>query len=115
MAGSRSLDDLGSLVSDWPVEIVSVGVTDARGTLGLAGDPDRVARIASVGKLLVGMAAMVALEEGAIALDEPAGPEGSTGRHLLAPASGLAFDGHLVLSPPGRRRVHSNTGIEEFA
>lgn len=117
MARSRSLDDLGPLVSDWPVETVSVGVTDAGGTLGLAGDPDpdRVARIASVGKLLVGMAAMVALEEGAIALDEPAGPEGSTVRHLLAHASGLAFDGDLVLSPPGRRRIYSNTGIEVFA
>src|SRR5918994_3870018 len=115
MARSRSLDDLGPLVSGWPVETVSAGVTDARGTLGLAGDPDRVARIASVGKLLVGMAAMVALEEGAIALDEPAGPEGSTVRHLLAHASGLAFDGHLVLSAPGSRRIYSNTGIEVFA
>lgn len=115
MAGSRSLDDLGPLVSDWPVETVSAGVTDARSTVGLTGDPDRVGRIASVGKLLVGMAAMVALEEGAIALDEPAGPEGSTVRHLLAHASGLAFDGHLVLTPPGRRRIYSNTGIEVFA
>lgn len=115
MAGTRSLDDLGPLVSDWPAETVSAGVTDARSTVGLAGDPDRVARIASVGKLLVGMAAMVALEEGAIALDEPAGPEGSTVRHLLAHASGLAFDGHMVLSPPGKRRIYSNTGIEVFA
>src|SRR5918994_2037180 len=115
MAGSRSLDDLGPLVSGWPVETVSAGVTDARSTVGLTGDPDRVARIASVGKLLVGMAAMVALEEGAIALDEPAGPEGSTVRHLLAHASGLAFDGDRVLSPPGRRRIYSNTGIEVFA
>src|SRR5918996_1354524 len=90
MSGSRSLDDLGPLVSDWPVETVSAGVTDARSTVGLAGNPDRVARIASVGKLLVGMAAMVALEEGAIALDEPAGPEASTVRHLLAHASELA-------------------------
>jgi CubicO group peptidase (beta-lactamase class C family) len=94
---------------------VSAGATDATGTLGLAGDPDRVARIASVGKLLVGMAAMVALEEGAITLEEPAGPEGSTVRHLLAHASGLAFDGDRVLSAPGRRRIYSNTGIEVFA
>jgi CubicO group peptidase (beta-lactamase class C family) len=115
MAGSRSVDDLGPLISDWPVKTVSAGVTNARTTVGLAGDPDRVARIASVGKLLVGMAAMVALEEGAIALDEPAGPKGSTVRHLLAHASGLAFDGDLVLSPPGRRRIYSNTGIEVFA
>jgi CubicO group peptidase (beta-lactamase class C family) len=94
---------------------VSAGVTDERETIGLAGNPDHVERIASVGKLLVGMAAMVAVEEGAIAVDEPAGPEGSTVRHLLAHASGLAFDGNRVLSPPGRRRIYSNTGIEVFA
>src|SRR5919106_1592513 len=115
MSGSRSLDDLGPLVSDWPVEMVSVGVTDARGTLGLADDPDRVARIASVGKLLVGMAAMVALEEGAIALDEPAGPEASTVRHLLAHASGLPFEPGAPTGKPGQRRVYSNVGYETLA
>jgi CubicO group peptidase (beta-lactamase class C family) len=94
---------------------VSAGATDAGRTLGVAGEPERVARIASVGKLFVGMAALVALEEGTIDLDEPAGPEGSTVRHLLAHASGLAFDGDRVLSPPGRRRMYSNTGIEVFA
>ena len=66
-------------------------------------------------KLLVGMAAIVALEEGTIALDEPGGPEGSTIRHLLAHASGLGFDGEEILAPPGRRRIYSNTGIERFA
>jgi CubicO group peptidase (beta-lactamase class C family) len=110
-----NVDDLAVLVSGWPVDRVSTGVTDAERALGLAGDPEWFTRIASVSKLLVGMAALVALEEGTIALDEPAGPEGSTVGHLLAHASGLGFDGEEILAPPGRRRIYSNTGIERFA
>ncbi len=108
------MDDLGALVASWPVETVSAGVTDARSTLGVAGDADRLMPIASVGKLFVGFAALVALEEGSLDLDEPAGPEGSTVRHLLAHASGLAFDQDRVIAPPGRRRIYSNAGIERF-
>jgi CubicO group peptidase (beta-lactamase class C family) len=109
------IDDLTPLVRHWPVNKVSAGVTNAERTLGLAGEPDWFTHIASVGKLWVGMAALVAVEEGAIDLDEPAGPKGSTVRHLLAHASGLAFDGDAILAPPGRRRIYSNTGIERFA
>lgn len=108
-------DDLARLVADWPAETVSVGVTGPEGTFGLAGDPDRVTRIASVGKLLVGVAALVAFEEGTVGLDEPAGPEGSTVRHLLAHTSGLAFDADRSIAAPGRRRIYSNSGIERFA
>ena len=93
---------------------VAVGVTDSQGTLGLAGDPAWLTRIASVGKLLVGMAALVAVEEGTIELDEEAGPPGSTVRHLLAHASGLAFNDPTIIAAPGRRRIYSNAGIERF-
>jgi CubicO group peptidase (beta-lactamase class C family) len=110
-----TVEDLSPLVADWPVDAASVGVTDTQRTLGAAGDPNREFRIASVGKLLVGMTALVALEEETIELDEPAGPPVSTVRHLLAHASGLAFDGDAVIAPPGRRRIYSNTGIERFA
>ena len=110
-----SVDSLAVPVGGWPVDRVSAGVTDAERALGLAGDPEWFTRIASVSKLLVGMTALVALEEGTIALDESAGPEGSTVRHLLAHASGLGFDGEEILAPPGRRRIYSNTGIERFA
>jgi CubicO group peptidase (beta-lactamase class C family) len=110
-----SVDDLTPLVASWPVDTVSAGVTGPDGTLGLAGDPERVSRIASVGKLLVGLAALVAVEEGTVELDEPAGPKDSTVRHLLAHASGLAFDSDRTISRPGRRRIYSNTGIELFA
>jgi CubicO group peptidase (beta-lactamase class C family) len=110
-----SVDDLAVLVGGWPVDRVSAGVTNSERALGVAGDPEWITPIASVSKLLVGMAALVALEEGTIALDEPAGPKGSTVRHLLAHASGLGFDGDQILAPPGRRRIYSNTGIERFA
>jgi 8-oxo-dGTP pyrophosphatase MutT (NUDIX family) len=109
------LDDLAPLVEGWPPTTVAVGVTSPHTTLGVAGDPGWVTRIASVTKLLVGMAAVVAIEEEAIELDEPAGPEGSTVRHLLSHASGLAFDQHRSIARPGRRRIYSNAGIEVFA
>jgi CubicO group peptidase (beta-lactamase class C family) len=107
--------DLGSLLADWPVERATAGVTGASGTLATAGDPAWRTRIASVSKLLVGLAALVAVEEGAIELDEPAGPPGATVRHLLAHASGLTFDKDQVLAAPGTRRIYSNVGIERFA
>ncbi|HEU4421278.1 MAG TPA: serine hydrolase domain-containing protein, partial [Pilimelia sp.] len=44
-----------------------------------------------------------------------AGPPGSTVRHLLAHASGVAFDDDAVLSRPGRRRIYSNRGFERLA
>jgi CubicO group peptidase (beta-lactamase class C family) len=120
------VDDLTALVADWPVERVAAGVTDASATLATAGDPGWQVRTASVSKLLVGLAALVAVEEGAIELDEPAGPPGATVRHLLAHASGLAFDAageanrnhgdqDRVLAAPGARRIYSNVGIERFA
>jgi CubicO group peptidase (beta-lactamase class C family) len=114
-AGRLSADDLTPLLAGWPANTVAAGVTDPKDTLGLAGDPEWFTAIASVGKLLVGAAALVALEEGTVDLDERAGPEGSTVRHLLAHASGLAFDQDRSIAPPGRRRIYSNAGIERFA
>ena len=48
-------------------------------------------------------------------LDEPAGPDGSTVRHLLAHASGLAWDSPIPLGRPGERRIYSNTGYLALA
>jgi CubicO group peptidase (beta-lactamase class C family) len=55
----------------------------------------------------------VAVEEGTLDLDEPAGPAGSTVRHLLAHASGLGpgFEPGPPLAPPGTRRIYSNAGF----
>jgi CubicO group peptidase (beta-lactamase class C family) len=69
-------------------------------------------RWASVTKLLTAMAMLVAAEEGIVDLDEPAGPEGSTVRHLLAHASGLPFEGERPIARPGQRRIYSNVGFD---
>jgi CubicO group peptidase (beta-lactamase class C family) len=72
-------------------------------------------RWASVTKLLTAYAALVAAEEGTIDLDEPAGPPGSTVRHLLSHASGLPFRAGQPVGRPGAKRVYSNPGFELVA
>jgi CubicO group peptidase (beta-lactamase class C family) len=64
---------------------------------------------------VVALAALVAAEEGTIDLDEPAGPPGSTIRHLLAHASGLPFEAGPPIAKPGTRRIYSNQGFEALA
>ncbi len=76
------------------------------------GDTDHEFRWASVTKLLTASAVLVAVEEGIVELDEPAGPPGATVRHLLAHASGLPLDGAAPISRPGERRTYSNAGYE---
>ena len=83
--------------------------------LGRRGDSERVYRWASVTKPVVALAALVAAEEGTIDLDEPAGPPGSTMRHLLAHASGLPFEAGAPIAKPGTRRIYSNSGFEAAA
>jgi len=81
----------------------------------MRGPREHVFRWASVTKLVTALAALVAAEEGVIDLDEPAGPEGSTVRHLLAHASGLPFDPGAPTGRPGQRRIYSNVGFETLA
>ena len=76
------------------------------------GATSTVLHLASVSKLITAWAVLVAVEEGVLALDDPAGPEGSTVRHLLAHAAGYAFDGDEPVSRPERTRIYSNTGYE---
>jgi CubicO group peptidase (beta-lactamase class C family) len=68
-----------------------------------------------VTKPATALATLVAAEEGTVDLDEPAGPEGSTLRHLLAHASGLPPDGRTPIAKPGERRIYSNSGFEVVA
>lgn len=104
-----------ALIENWPVPTAATGVVRADGTLlGTHGPTDHRFPLASVTKPLAAYAALVAYEEGAIELDEPAGPPGSTVRHLLAHTSGLAFDEHRVTAPPGQRRLYSNAGFEQL-
>jgi CubicO group peptidase (beta-lactamase class C family) len=79
------------------------------------GDPGRTFAWASVTKLATAVAVLVAVEEGIVDLDEPAGPPGSTVRHLLAHASGLPFEGDTTIARPGTRRIYSNSGFDLVA
>lgn len=114
------------LVDDWPVDTAAVAVLRREGDPTGRGParvavvdsrgPDRhVFALASVTKPLVAYAVLVAVEEGALGLDDAAGPAGSTVRHLLAHTSGLGFTTRRPMTVPGRRRVYSNSGFEVLA
>jgi len=109
-----ALDALDLLV-DWPVANAAAAVIGPAGVLATHGDTERVFELASVTKPLVARAAQVAIEEGVVDLDTPAGPPGSTVRHLLAHASGLAMHSDRVLAKPGTRRMYSNYGFAVLA
>ena len=100
-------------VDGWPCENVAVAVTGA--VEATHGDVARRFPWASVTKLATAVAMLVAAEEGIVDLDEPAGPPGSTFRHLLAHASGLPFEHGAPIARPGTRRVYSNYGFEVAA
>jgi CubicO group peptidase (beta-lactamase class C family) len=99
-------------VEHWPAEHVAVAVVDRTGAIASHGPDDHVFRFASVTKLYTALAALVALEEGVLDLDDPAGPPGSTLCHLLAHASGLPLDEGAPIGRPGQRRIYSNVGFE---
>ena len=100
-------------VSGW--EVTAAAGYLREGTVRTTGPVDRPFAWASVTKLVSALAVWVAVEEGAAAWDDPAGPPGATLRHLLAHASGLAPDTDQVMAPPGSRRIYSNRGIEAAA
>jgi CubicO group peptidase (beta-lactamase class C family) len=102
-------------VDRWPAKTVSVGVVADGEVVATRGPREREFRWASVTKPATALAVLVAAEEGTIDLDEPAGPPGSTVRHLLAHASGLPFEGREPIGPPGRRRIYSNAGFDIVA
>ena len=98
---------------DWPVPHVAAAVVLADGTVAAqTGEQDRVFHLASVTKLLAAYAVLIAVEEGAVDWDTPAGPEGSTMRHLAAHTSGLSFSEAKVQAKPGVRRIYSNSGFD---
>jgi CubicO group peptidase (beta-lactamase class C family) len=103
------------ILADWPVPTAAAAVIAPRGVLATHGDTTRPFRLASVTKPLVARAAQVAVEEGAVELDTPAGPPGATVRHLLAHASGVAMQSADTLAAPGTRRIYSNYGFALLA
>jgi CubicO group peptidase (beta-lactamase class C family) len=103
------------VIDDWPVSAAAAAVIGPSGVLASHGDTERVFALASVTKSLVARAAQIAIEEGVVDLDTVAGPPGSTVRHLLAHASGLAVHSDQILAKPGTRRVYSNYGFTVLA
>jgi CubicO group peptidase (beta-lactamase class C family) len=102
-------------IDGWPVEFAAAGVVDREGGTTTRGDPNRIVRLASVSKPVAALAVLVAAEEGVVDLDEPAGPPGSSVRHLLAHTSGLPFEGTEPIARPGRRRIYSNEAFRVLA
>ncbi|CAN5286295.1 serine hydrolase domain-containing protein [soil metagenome] len=98
----------------WGVANLAVAVVGPEGTRAQVGDTRHRFALASVTKPLVAYACLVAVEEGTLDLDDPAGPQGATVRHLLAHAAGYGFDAG-VLQPPERSRIYSNTGFDALA
>ena len=99
-------------IDEWGANHAAAGVVQGGRVVETHGDREHVFHWASITKLLTASAVLVAAEEGIVDLDEAAGPEGSTIRHLLAHASGMPFDGLDPIARPGERRIYSNTGYE---
>ncbi len=102
-------------IDGWGAAHAAAGVVRSDGVLASRGPGEHEFRWASVTKLATAVAVLVAAEEGVVALDDPAGPPGSTVRHLLAHASGLPFEGREPIAGPGTRRIYSNAGFEVLA
>ncbi|MFD1212651.1 serine hydrolase domain-containing protein [Arthrobacter sp. GCM10027362] len=103
-------------IDSWPVATAATAVVGRDGrVLASHGNQWQKFRLASVTKLLTAYAVLIGIEEGALELDQPAGPEGSTVRHLLAHSGGYDFASRTVRYKPGERRLYSNAGFEVLA
>jgi CubicO group peptidase (beta-lactamase class C family) len=102
-------------VDGWGARTVAIAVVDADGVVASRGPLGTALPWASVTKLVTACTVLVGVSRGVVGLDDPAGPPGASVRHLLAHASGLAFDGAGVVAAPGRLRVYSNTGFDTLA
>ena len=102
-------------IAAWPSPTAAVALVSAEGVVAAHGPQEQAFRWASVTKLATALATLIAVEEGSVDLDQPAGPPGATLRHLLAHAAGYAFDQATILARPGLRRIYSNVGIEVAA
>lgn len=115
------MPSLGSALAQlegWPVPNAAAAVVGPSGVLATRGPVEQPFPLASVTKPLAALAVLVAAEEEALSLDDPADEQvvpGATLRHLLAHASGLAPERRMRSFPPATRRVYSNVGIERAA
>jgi len=109
---SDHIDAVLAAVDGWGAGHVATAVVGPDGILARRGEAAHLFRLASVTKLATAWAVLIAIEDGRLELDAPAGPPGATVRHLLAHASGLPFEGDAPISPAGRRRIYSNPGYD---
>ena len=100
----------------WPESATGLPAVAVIGPDGVAvttGAVDARLPLASVTKPLVAYAVLVAVEEGSLALDAALTADAGTSlRHLLAHASGMAPDERTLVAPPATRRIYSNAGFE---
>lgn len=107
------LNEAVAVAGKWGAGHVAIAAVAADGrTLAVFGDQDRRFRLASVTKPLAAYAFLIAIEEGALEFDQPAGPDGATVRHLLAHTAGYDFTTRDIRSAPGERRIYSNAGFD---
>jgi CubicO group peptidase (beta-lactamase class C family) len=105
-------------VAAWPAANAAAAVVTAAGVQAATGDLERAFRLASLTKPLAALATLVAVEEGALELDDPLPGAltdllpNATVRHLLAHASGLAPEGRVRAAAAGTRRIYSNAGFD---
>jgi CubicO group peptidase (beta-lactamase class C family) len=112
--GEAALD----LIDRWPVPTVAAAIVDRSGTIAARGSQNHRFQLASVTKPLAALAILIAVEEEAVSLDDPADESvvpGATLRHLLAHASGYAPERAMRAAPVAKRRIYSNIGIERAA
>jgi CubicO group peptidase (beta-lactamase class C family) len=113
---TRAFDrDVLAAADGWGAGRCGVALLDRNGIVAERGSRDAPLPWASVTKLATAWTTLIAVDRGLVALDDAAGPPGSTVRHLLAHASGLAFDDETAVSPPARTRIYSNTGYDALA
>lgn len=104
-----------SQIDQWPTPAVGAAVVTADGIVASHGNLDRAVRLGSVTSTLTALAVLIAAEEGIVGLGEPAGPPGSSIRHLLGHCGGPAPDHRRLLTEPGTRRIYSHAGFELLA
>lgn len=102
-------------IDGWPTPNVSAGSITGSGRVETSGDQNRPFALASVTKAMFAFGVLIAIEEGTLTLDSPAGQPGSTVRHLLAHAAGYGFTNEDRVAAVGERRIYSNAGFDVLA
>ena len=111
---TESTNELATALAEGPTD-------DLHAATATAGDIDLVVPLASVTKLLVSRAVLIAVEEGACELDDDVAaagidaPEGATVRHFLAHAGGVGFRSRKAEREVETRRLYSSAGYEILA